>query len=154
HQLYQFNGLYLMLLIVIAVMTRATARRIAGALAGAAAMFVVGLMIIALGEHVGWWDWSFPWEPNFLMALWINSTMCSFVFLITWRIARRFGGWGLAVVAVIAAFIGPIRDYAFVERFPEWGAFAPGMAPVLAVSVAYVLAGAVGHGVMRLVAGP
>jgi len=153
-QLHLLNGLYLFVLIVVAVLTRATTQRIAGAVAGAAAMFVVGLAIVALGEHVGWWHWLFPWEPNFLAALWINSTLCAFVFLITWRIARRFGGWGLAVVAIVAGIMGPIRDYAFVERFPEWGTFSPGMAPVVAVSAAYVLMGAVGHGIMRLIAGP
>ena len=153
-QLYLFNGLYLVVVVVVAVLTRATARRIAGALAGAAVMYPVGLSIVALGEQVGWWHWTFPWEPNFLTALWINSILCAFAFLITWRIARRFGGRGLAVVAVVAAVLGPIRDKGFVERFPEWGSFAPGVAPVLAISASYVLAGVVGHGVMRLVAGP
>jgi hypothetical protein len=97
---------------------------------------------------------ALPWEPNFLVALWINSALCGFTFLLTWRVARRFGGRGLTVVAVIAAVIGPIRDKTFVEHFPEWGSFAPGVAPVLAISATYVLAGVVGHGVMRLVAGP
>ncbi len=117
-------------------------------------MYPGGLAIVALGERVGWWHWLFPWEPNLLTALWINSVLCGFVFLITWRIARRFGGLGLAVLAVVAAVIGPIRDKSFVERFPEWGSFAPGVVPVLAISASYVLAGVVGHGVMRLVAGP
>ena len=58
------------------------------------------------------------------------------------------------MVAVVAAVIGPIRDKGFVEQFPEWGSFAPGVAPVLAISASYVLFGVVGHGVMRLVAGP
>jgi len=153
-QLHLFNGLYLVILVVVAVLTRATARRIAGALVGAAAMFVVGFPLVPLGEHVGWWHFTIPWEPNFLVALWINSALCAFVFLITWRIARRLGGRGLAAVAVVAAVIGPIRDKGFVERFPEWGSFAPGVAPILAISASYVLAGVVGHGVMRLVAGP
>jgi hypothetical protein len=153
-QLHLFNGLYLVVLVVVAVLTRATARRIAGALAGAAVMNPVGLAIVALGERGGWWHWLFPWEPNFLTALWINCALCAFVFLITWRIARRFGGRGLAVFAVVAAVMGPIRDKSFVERFPEWGSFAPGVAPVLAISASYVLFGVLGHGVMRLVAGP
>ena len=152
-QLHLLNGLYLVVLIVVAVLTRDGAA-LAGALAGAAVMYPVGLAIVALGERVGWWHWLFPWEPNFLTALGINSVMCAFVFLITWRIARRFGGRGLAVVAVVAAVIGPIRDKSFAERFPEWGSFAPGVVPVLAISACYVLFGVVGHGVMRLVAGP
>jgi hypothetical protein len=41
-----------------------------------------------------------------------------------------------------------------MARFPEWGGYAPGWAPVAAISAAYVLLGVVGHAVMRLVAGP
>ena len=42
-QLYLFNGMSLVILFVVAVLTRATARRIAGALAGGAASGVVAL---------------------------------------------------------------------------------------------------------------
>jgi hypothetical protein len=58
-QLHLFSGLYLALFVVVAFLTRATLRRIAGALAGGAAFGVVGLGIIALGgvvahgDHVG-----------------------------------------------------------------------------------------------------
>jgi hypothetical protein len=41
-----------------------------------------------------------------------------------------------------------------MATFPEWGAYAPGLAPVFAISVAYVILGILGHGTMRLVAGP
>jgi hypothetical protein len=153
-QLHLFNGLYLVILVVVAVLTRATARRIAGALAGGAAGGVVALGIIALGEKVRWWHMALTLEPYFLTLLWIDFALGGFVFLLTWRIARRFGGRGLAVVAVVAAVLGPVRDYGYMERFPEWGAYAPGVAPVLAISATYVLLGVVGHGVMRLLAGP
>src|SRR5262249_46951284 len=83
-----------------------------------------------------------------------SGTRGALVFLIPWGMARRFGGWGLAVIAIVAAVMGPIRDKSFVERFPEWGSFAPGVAPVLAISASYILFGVVGHGLMRLVAGP
>jgi len=152
-QLHLFNALYLVVLIVVAILTRATARRIAGALAGAAVGGVAALGISALGEEVGWWHMAITWEPYFLTVLWIDFALCAFLFLITWRIARRFGWRGLAVVVVVAAVLGPMRDYRYMERFPEWGAYAPGIAPVLAISATYVLLGALGHGVMRLVAG-
>jgi hypothetical protein len=42
----------------------------------------------------------------------------------------------------------------YMERFPEWGSYAQGVAPVLAISATYLVLGAAGHGVMRLVAGP
>jgi hypothetical protein len=153
-QLHLFNGIYLVVLVVVAVLTRATGRRIAGALAGGAAFAVVALAIIALGERLGWWHMALTWEPYFLALMLIGLTLSAFVFLITWRIARRFGRRGLAAVLVVVAVIGPPRDYWYMRRFPEWGSYGPGIAPVLAISATYVLMVAVGHGVMRLVAGP
>ncbi|QDT73264.1 hypothetical protein [Lacipirellula limnantheis] len=152
-QLHLFNCLYMSVLVVVAFFTRATARRIAGALAGAGVGGVAALGIIALGEKVGWWHMAITWEPYFLTVLWIDFALCAYIFLITWRIARRFGWRGLAVVVVVAAFVGPLRDYWYMARFPEWGAYGPGIVPVLAIAATYFLLGVLGHGVMRLVAG-
>lgn len=154
HQLHLFNLLGLVVLVAVVFLTRATARRIVGALAGGAAVGLVGLAVIALGEELGWWHMVIAWEPYFLTLLWIDFVLCAFVFLITWRIARRFGRRGLAVALIVAAVLGPVRDYWYMRHFPEWGAYAPGFAPVLAISVTYVLLGTIGHAVMRLVAGP
>jgi hypothetical protein len=153
-QLYLFNSLYLVVLLVVAVLTRATARRIAGAFAGGAAIGVVALGIIALGEKVGWWHMAITWEPYFLTLLLIGFAECAFIFLITWRISRRFGWRGLVVLLAVLAVIGPPRDYWYMRRFPEWGGYASGVAPVVAISATYVLLVLLGHGVMRLVAGP
>lgn len=153
-QLHLFNALYLMILVVIAIVTRATLRRIAGALAGGAASGVMALVIDALGQRVGWWQMAITWEPYYMTLMWIDFALGAFFFLITWRIARRFGWRGLALVVVVLAALGPVRDYQYLKRFPEWGAYAPGVTPVLAVSATYILMVIVGHGVMRLVAGP
>ena len=153
-QLYLFSCLYLVILAVVAVLTRATLRRIAGALVGAAVVGVALLRIVAIGESAGWWHMAITWEPYFLTVMCIGTIPCGFIFLITWRIARRFGGRGLAVVAFVAAVLGPVRDYRYMATFPEWGAYAPGLAPVFAISGAYVILGILGHGTMRLVAGP
>jgi hypothetical protein len=153
-QLHLFNGFYLVVFIVVAILTRATRRRIAAALAGGVAASVAVVGIIALGEKVGWWHFVFTWGPYFLTVLLIGLPLIGFIFLITWRIARRFGGRGLAVVLVVVAIIGPPRDYWYMRQFPEWGSYGPGIAPFLAVSAAYVVMVLVGHGVMRLVAGP
>ena len=96
-QLYLFSCLYLVILAVVAVLTRATPRRIAGALVGAAVAGVALLGIVAIGENAGWWHMAITWEPYFLTLMWIGTIPCGFIFLITWRIARRFGGRGLAV---------------------------------------------------------
>ncbi|MBI3465758.1 MAG: hypothetical protein HY000_22300 [Planctomycetes bacterium] len=105
-QLHLFNCLYLAVLVVVAFFTRATARRIAGALAGGAAFGVVALGIIALGEEVRWWHMAITWKPYFLTLLLIDFVLCAFIYLITWRIARRFGWRGLAVVVVVAPPVG------------------------------------------------
>src|SRR4026208_845861 len=97
-QLHLLNALYSVILIVTAVLTRATARRIIGALTGSALAGMGALGIIATGERVGWGDLGFPPEAYFLTLLWIDLALGGFVFLITWRIARRFGWRGLTVV--------------------------------------------------------
>jgi hypothetical protein len=114
-------------------------------LAGTAVAGLAGLGVIALGEEVGWWRLAISWEPYFLTLMCIDITLCAFVFLITWRIARRFGWRGLAVVLVIAAVLGPVRNYQYLEWFPEWGAYAPGLAPFLAISATYVRGVVPGH---------
>jgi hypothetical protein len=153
-QLHLFNGIYLIVLVVVAVLTRATARRITGALAGGAAFGVVALGIVALGEAVGWWHMAITWEPYFMALLLIDFTLSAFIYLITWRVARRFGSRGLAVVVVVAAIIGPMRDYGYMARFPKWGAYGSRIAPILAVATTYAVMVLLGHGVMRLIAGP
>jgi hypothetical protein len=109
-QLHLFNLLYLIITAVVAILTRATPRRIAGALAGGAASGVVVLGLIALWERVGWWHMVIPWRPYFLALMLIDATFWAFIFLITWRIARRFGWRGLAMVLIVLAAIGPPRD--------------------------------------------
>jgi hypothetical protein len=153
-QLYFFCALALMISIAAAVLTRATLRRIAGASAGAGAAGAVLLGIVAWGESARVWHMAIDWRPYMLALLFINVALCAYVFLITWRIARRFGWPGLAIVGFVAAIIGPPRDYWYMSRFPEWGYYAPGFTPVLAISFTYVILIVVGHGVMWLVAGP
>ena len=93
--------------------------------------------------------------PYFLLLLYLGLAIsCSPIYLITWRVARRFGWRGLAVFVGAAAVIGPPRDYLFATKYPEWMVFAPGVAPILADAVTYVGIVALGHAVMRLVAGP
>jgi hypothetical protein len=104
-QLYLFGCLYLVILAVVVVLTRATPRRIAGALVGAAVAGVAMLGIVAIGESAGWWHFVIPWEPYFLTLGFIGTIPCGFIFLLRWRIARRFGGRGLAVVAFVAAVV-------------------------------------------------
>jgi len=153
-QIHLFNCLYLAVFVIVALLTRAPARRIVGALVGGVAFGVVALGIITLGEEVGWWHMAIAREPYFVMLLLIDFALCAFIYFVTWRIARRFGWRGLALVVIFVAVIGPPRDYWYMAKFPEWGAYEPGIAPVLAIAATYVLMVALGHGVMRLVVVP
>lgn len=154
-QLQLFSCLYVAVLVVVAVLTRATARRGAGALAGGAAVGLVALGIIALGEEVGWWHMVIAWKPYFLSLMLIDFAVSfAFILLINWRIARRFGWRGLAVVVVVSMVLGPVRDYRYMAHFPEWGAYGPGIAPVLAIAATYAVLLILGQLVMRMVAGP
>jgi hypothetical protein len=153
-QLYFFGCLYLAILAVAVVLTRATPRRLAGALVGATVMGAAALGIVAIGESARWWHFVMTWEPYYLILMWISMIPCGFIFLITWRIARRFGGRGLAVAICVVAVVGPFRDSWYMAMFPEWGSYGRGFAPMLATSGAYVLLGIIDHGVMRLLAGP
>jgi hypothetical protein len=110
---------------------------------------------IVLGNALGLWRVPIFWTPYFLtlfyLALAISVTP---IYLITWRVARRFGWRGLAVCLCVVAVIGPPRDYLYAAKFPAWMVFAPGIAPILADAATYVGIVALGHAVMRLIAGP
>jgi hypothetical protein len=91
----------------------------------------------------------------FQLLFWLGfAVSCAPVYLITWRVARRFGGRGLTVCVLAAVLIGPPRDYAFAAMLPDWIVFSPGTAPILAGATIYALLSVVGHSVMRMVAGP
>jgi|SRR5215813_1590195 len=153
-QLYWFDGLYVILLIVVAIVARATTRRIVGAVAGALVAGLAGLGIITLGERAQVWHFVIPRHAYFLAHLVVDFTLCAYVFLIMWRVVRRFGSLGFVITIIVAALIGPLRDYWYMAHFPAWGAYASGPSPVLAISATYVLLIVLGYGVMRLVAGP
>jgi hypothetical protein len=153
-QLIWMTLAYLVALVAVVGFTRATARRVVGALLGGAVVGVMFLGAIALGESIGWWRVPMASTASFLTLFWFGSAIsCSPIYLVTWRVARRFGWRGLTSCVLVAAVIGPPRDYLYAAKFPEWITFAPGFAPVLAVSATYIGIVAVGHAVMRLTAG-
>lgn len=145
---------YLVLSIIVAILTRATWKRIAGSVAGSTAIGPALLPLIALFHRMGLWHFNMSWEPYFLALMVASGSVCFFMYLLTWRIERKWGWRGLAVVLLVVAIIGPPRDSFYMRQFPEWGSYAPGMAPMLAISLCYVLMILIGHTVMRLVAGP
>jgi hypothetical protein len=153
-QMLLMIGLYAVALVIVIYFTRATARRITGALVGGAAVGFMALGSITLCEFLGWWKIPFASTPYFAFIFYVGlSITCSPIYLVTWRVARRFGWRGLAVFVAIVAVVGPPRDYLYAAMFPQWMVFSPGVAPILADSATYIGIVVVGHVVMRLVAG-
>ena len=144
---------YALAFVIVAYVTRAMSRRIAGALAGGAAAGLVCLGLIVLGEALRWWKVPLLSTP-FLLFLGLAISV-SPIYLVTWRIVRRFGWRGLAVFTGAVTIIGAPRDYFIASKFPQWMVFSPGIVPIIADAVTY---GAVivllGHAVMRLISGP
>jgi hypothetical protein len=146
---------YLVELVAVIHFTRATGRRVLGAMVGGAAAGLLGLGAIALCEALGWWQIPFASTPYFLPLFYLGlSISLTPIYLVTWRLVRRFGWRGLAVFLCAVAIIGPPRDYLIVAVFPKWMVFAPGVAPIIADAATYVGIVAFGHAVMRLIAGP
>jgi hypothetical protein len=153
-QMLLMIGLYGVLLVVVIYFTRATARRVVGALIGGAAVGFFGLGAIKLCEALGWWKIPFASTPYFAFIFYAGIAItCSPIYLVTWRVARRWGWRGLAVFVAVIAVIGPPRDYLYATTFPKWMVFSPGVAPILADSVTYIGIVLLGHVVMWLVAG-
>jgi hypothetical protein len=144
---------YALAFVIAAYFTRALSRRVAGALAGGAAAGLVCLVMLVRGEAIGWWKVPLLSTP-FLLFLGLAISV-SPIYLVTWRIVRRFGWRGLAVFTGAVTIIGAPRDYFIASRFPEWMVFSPGIVPIIVDAVTY---GAVivllGHAVMRLISGP
>jgi hypothetical protein len=145
---------YLIELVAVIYFTRATVRRVAGALVGGAAAGLLALGAIALCEALGWWQVSFASTLYFLPLFYLCLSSLTPIYLVTWRLDRRFGWRGLAVFIGIVTVIGPPRDYLIAAMFPKWMVFAPGVAPILADAATYAGIVTLGHAVMRLIAGP
>ena len=146
---------YAVALGVVIYFTRASSRRVLGALAGGAAAGCWGLGAVKAGETIGVWRGFLPSSRGMLVLSYLGLAISlSPIYLITWRVARRFGWRGFAVCLIVAGVVGPPRDYLYVAMYPEWGSFAPGVAPVFADAATYIGLVVVGHAVMRLVSGP
>jgi hypothetical protein len=135
--------------------TRASSRRVVGALAGGAAAGCLGLGAMVVGQALAVWWISLPSTPAVWALFYVGLAISlSPLYLITWRVARKFGWRGLAVCLLVVGVIGPPRDYLYAAIYSEWMVFSPGVAPVLSDAAAYLGLVALGHAVMRLVSGP
>jgi Kef-type K+ transport system membrane component KefB len=153
-QIIVMSCAYAVALTAVIYFTRAPLRRVVGALAGGAVAGCWGLAAIIAGEALGVWRDFLPTAHGLWVLFYLGLAISlSPIYLITWRVERRFGWRGVVGCLIVAGVVGPPRDYLYVAIYPGWGAFAPGVAPVLADATTYVGIVAQGHVVMRLVSG-
>ncbi|HET8550150.1 MAG TPA: serine/threonine-protein kinase [Bryobacteraceae bacterium] len=143
----------------IAYFSRATLRRMAGALAGGVFFAAAWWLRFRIAYARGWWRSAFADTPDplllfsgpLLLALVVTSAA---LLLIGWRITRRFGWKGLALFVPAVGLWAAPRDRVWWDHLMHVMVAAPGVAPVL-IDAALLSAGiAVGYAVMRLIAGP
>ncbi len=135
--------------------SRATTRRVMGALAGGLSVALVGSGVEAFAHARGWWRYPDGDSPVGPLAMYpVLVVMMAFLSLFGWVVMRRFGGRGLVVYLVVLAVLGALRDYFISGKLMGLIVFAPGIS--LAIIDAGLWAGltAISIGVMRLVAGP
>ncbi len=153
-QIIAMTAAYTVALAAAVYFTRAPSLRVGGALAGGGAAACLGMGAIVSGQAIGVWRVAIPSTPGVLALFFLGfAVSCAPIYLITWRVARRFGWRGLAVCLIIVGVIGPPRDYLYAAVYPEWMVFARGVAPMLADAATYVGLVALGHAVMRVVSG-
>ena len=149
------TGAYAVALAAAIYFTRAPSRRVVGALAGGVTAGCFGVGAMVAGQALGAWWISLPSTPGVWALFSVGFAISlSPIYLITWRVARKFGWRGLAVCLVVAGVIGPPRDYLYAAVYPAWMVFGQGVTPVFADAATYVCLVALGHAVARFVCGP
>jgi len=149
------SGIYLVVLMVIAYLTRATRKRTIGALSGGVAVAVVGVVIEGLAHARGWWRYPFndtAYGPPLIYP--VVVLLFAALALVSWRVTRRFGWRGQAVFLSAVTVLGTVRDYRIAAWFPQLIVFAPGIGTVLVDAACWAGLVALAQIVMRLVSGP
>jgi len=153
--LLSVTGVYFVGFAVLAYFTRATRRRLLGALAGGLTVAVVGVGVETLFQTLGFWHYpgvDQRYGPVLMYPL-VVLLWAGFA-LIGWRVMRRFGGRGEMVFLVVVTLFGTARDFAVAWLRPDLIAMTAGVALVAIDLILWGGLTALAQGVMRLVAGP
>jgi hypothetical protein len=147
-------GIYLTLLIAAVHFTRATPRRVCGALAGGTAVAVVGVGVEIVMHRLGVWRYpgiDTAYGPRLMYPLVV--LVFALLALIGWRVGRRWGRRSLVVFLGAVTVVGTVRDYTIAGDMLNVVVFAPGKMTVLIDAACWAAASSLALAVMRLVAG-
>ena len=100
---------YLAVLVATAYFTRATARRVLGALAGGVAVAVVGFGVEFVAQALGFWRYPSDESGRGPLLLYpLLILVFAVLSLIGWRVMRRFGWRGELVFLAVVAGAGHV----------------------------------------------
>jgi hypothetical protein len=146
---------YLVVLAVVAYLTRAPCKRLIGALSGGVAVAVVGVGVEHLAYVRQWWRYPFvdaPYGPPLIYP--VAILLFAAIALVGWRVTRRFGWAGQVGFLGAVTILGTVRDYRVAALFPELFVFAPGIQVVLVDAACWAGLLMLAQIVMRLICGP
>ena len=147
------------LFVISAYFTRATLRRIVGALVGAATYSAVNYGLDRAAAALGWWTYP-AWLGNgqFPLSAYVLAGLVGggAFGLVGWRILRRWRWQGFIAFLLFWALYAVIHDYGGSKLFASSGlmVFGPGLAPVIANVLWYWVGNAAPQAAIWLVAGP
>jgi hypothetical protein len=139
---------------VVAFLSRAGLRRIAGALVAAIPIIPMVMSYDWIASHFGWWHYPSVTSGNAPFAWYVAAALgygaaCG---LVGWRVIRRWEVRGLLVFLLLFAIFGVARDYGY-SMTTHFILFGPGPIPLLADLFSYGSAAALVQLLMRWIVG-
>jgi hypothetical protein len=146
---------YLSLLVALIYFSKANTRRVVGAVAGGAAVALVGTGVEAYAHAQGWWKYTSDDSPIGPVGMYPAIVVIfAFLALIGWIVTRRFAWRGTAAFLGALAVVGTVRDYAVGAKLLGLIVFAPGALVAIIDGLLWAGLTALAMAVMRLVSGP
>ena len=141
--------------LIVAYLSRATARRAAGAIAVAALVAPLVAAVDAIAFRANLWRYPGAAAPYGPIGFYLASGLgIGAVSLVVWRLARRFGARAYAITIAFFTLYGPARDQLAGRLAPSVIVFSPGPIPFLVDMLAWGLGLSLALLAMRVVAGP
>ena len=142
----------LTLLVGAAYVSRASVLRVASSVVGGA---LFSVFVTVLPIWMGWRRFvALEHATQAMLLLFASGVLVgAAIALIGWRIARRFGWRGLAVVVTVVSIGFPLRERLYLSA-AHLMVVVPGFRPWIANTLSYACGLLLSHAVMRLIAGP